>query len=79
LIIDSPMKNISERENVEQFNGFYRMLFDLAQGELKQTQFIIVDKEQQVPPQGFTRSYAERHMAPDDEKNPPLISYYKGH
>ncbi len=79
LIIDSPMKNISERENVEQFNGFYRMLFDLAQGELKQTQFIIVDKEQQVPPPDFARSYSERHMAPDDEKYPPLISYYKGH
>ena len=79
LIIDSPMKNISERENVEQFNGFYGMLYELAQNELKQTQFIIVDKEHQGPPKEFARSFSERQMAPDDDKHPPLVSYYRGH
>ncbi|MEI7847563.1 MAG: hypothetical protein WCK35_17305 [Chloroflexota bacterium] len=29
LIIDSPMKNISERENREQFEGFHQMLYEL--------------------------------------------------
>jgi len=35
LIIDSPMKNISERENREQFKGFYNLVYELKAGEFK--------------------------------------------
>jgi len=79
LIIDSPMKNISERENRQQFVGFHEMLHELVQGELKGTQVILIDKELQTPAQGFTPSFNPRHMTPDDAANPPLIRYYRGH
>jgi hypothetical protein len=78
LIIDSPMKNISERENRTQYEGFHEMLYDLANVELKETQFILIDKEYIPPPEGFARSFSERYMTPDQEKHPPLITYYRG-
>jgi len=78
LIIDSPMKNISERENRQQFVGFHEMLHELVQTELKGTQVILIDKELHVPAQGFSLKFDARHMTPDDAANPPLISYYRG-
>ncbi len=78
LVIDSPMKNISERENRAQFEGFFEMLYDLCNSELKGTQFILIDKELCPPPDGFLPSFKARHMTPDDDKNPPLIRYYRG-
>ncbi len=78
LIIDSPMKNISERENWVQFEGFFEMLYDLCDSELKGTQFILIDKEICPPPEGFQPSFNERYMTLDDEKYPPLIPYYRG-
>jgi hypothetical protein len=78
LIIDSPMKNISERENREQFEGFHRMLYELSQSELKGTQFILIDKELSPPPAEFEVGFSARHMKPDDKDYPPLIRYYRG-
>ena len=78
LIIDSPMKNISERENREQFEGFYGMLYNLRATELKTTQLLLIDKEFSPPAGGPDLSVRERHMRPDDPSNPPLIPYYKG-
>jgi len=78
LIIDSPMKNISERENRSQFEGFYELVYDLALGELEGTQFILIDKELCPPSQGFGRNFLSRHMTTDEEAAPPLISYYRG-
>lgn len=78
LIIDSPMKNISERENRAQFEGFFEMLYELCDSELKGTQFILIDKEICPPPEGFQPSFSERYMTPDDDKYPPLIPYYRG-
>lgn len=78
LIIDSPMKNISERENREQFIGFFEMLYDLCNAELEGTQFILIDKEVCFPPEDFQPSFQERHMKPDDDNYPPLIRYYRG-
>ncbi len=78
LIIDSPMKNISERENRAQFEGFFEMLYDLCNSELNGTQFILIDKELCPPPEGFQPSFYARHMTPDDDKYPPLIRYYRG-
>lgn len=79
LIIDSPMKNISERENKDEFEGFHKMLYDLAQTELSNTQFILIDKEFCAPTNQAEISVKVRHMTPDDTENPPLIKYYQGH
>ena len=78
LVIDSPMKNISERENRVQFEGFFEMLYALCDTELKGTQFILIDKELCPPPNEFQSSFLERHMKPDDDEYPPLIRYYRG-
>jgi hypothetical protein len=78
LIIDSPMKNISERENFEQFEGFHKLLYELAAGELRELQFILIDKEMLPPPEDFDVSFHSRHMTPTDPDHPPLIGYYRG-
>jgi hypothetical protein len=78
LIIDSPMKNISERENRDQFEGFSNLIYELASDELANHQFIIIDKEF-FPPKGhFNIDLLSRHMTPDEDNHPPLISYYRG-
>ena len=79
LIIDSPMKNISERENRQQFEGFHQLLYDLKATELQPTQIIMIDKEYCAPPAGSNVSVSTRHMTPDNEEHPPLIRYYRGH
>jgi hypothetical protein len=79
LIIDSPMKNISERENREQFEGFHQLLYDLKATEFHDTQIIMIDKEYCAPPVTATVSENARHMTPDNDEFPPLISYYRGH
>ncbi|MGM9319693.1 hypothetical protein [Deinococcus aquaticus] len=79
LLIDSPMKNISERENSEQFEGFHDLLYDLAEGELRDTQFVFIDKEYKSPPDTFEAAEVYvRHMTPDRDDAPPLIRYYRG-
>ncbi|MFZ3591522.1 AAA family ATPase [Bacillus sp. DJP31] len=81
LMIDTPMKNISERENEDIFKGFYSFLYKLAENELKDLQFIIVDKEYYPIPEELSKkiSTIKKHMTPDDPMHPPLIPYYKGH
>jgi hypothetical protein len=78
MIIDSPMKNISERENFEQFKGFHGLLYELARGELNGTQFLLIDKEMFAPPVGYNVPFSERHMTPSNPDLPPLIRYYSG-
>lgn len=78
LIVDSAMKNISERENREQFEGFYRMLYELKLGELSSTQMILIDKEYSQPPADLKLPVKSRQMRPKDPEFPPLIPYYQG-
>lgn len=85
LIIDSPMKNISERENVDQFEGFFNLVYELCGSELKETQFIFIDKEVCRPKSNQTFTFTERHMMPNEpgcdpttNPAPPLIRYYVG-
>jgi hypothetical protein len=84
LIIDSPMKNISERENREQFKGFYNLIYQLKADELANTQFILIDKEYTPPQRDLKLRVTNRHMKPNDSskendgQNPPLIPYYYG-
>ncbi|MCC7137791.1 MAG: hypothetical protein IT460_05110 [Planctomycetes bacterium] len=77
LIIDSPMKNISERENREQFVGFHEMLYWLADGELRDTQFVLIDKEFCPPKTPLGRPLSSRHMTVVDPQTPPLIPGYR--
>lgn len=85
LIIDSPMKNISERENQEQFESFHKLLYQLAEDELSDTQFIVIDKELFSPSEKLNFGFKSRHMTPFEvNREPksdelPLIPYYKGH
>jgi len=78
LIIDSPMKNISERENKAQFEGFYRMLYQLNAGELQHAQFVLIDKEFFTLPSDLAAGVTKRHMQPDSDEHQPLIRYYRG-
>jgi len=77
LIIDTPMKNIGEDVNRDIFEAFYTHLYDLTQGSLSNTQFIIIDKEY-FPPRLENIDVIERYMTVEDDKYPPLISYYRG-
>jgi hypothetical protein len=83
LILDSPMKNISERENREQFERFHRMLYELHTEEFPATQLVLIDKEYFPPEDNIGLEVHERHMQPNEpgESNPhpPLIPYYLGH
>ena len=68
------MKNISERENRRQFEGFYRMLYELKQSELASTQIILIDKEYFLaPPDELELTVNDRHMKLSDPEHPPLI------
>ena len=78
LIIDSPMKNISERENKEQFEGFHSLLYDLLETDLRGTQAILIDKEFIACDDDSVLTFSARHMMPDNIENPPLIPYYRG-
>ncbi|MGQ8879620.1 hypothetical protein ACUTR7_19060 [Delftia sp. NA_296.1] len=77
LIIDSAMKNLSERENWEIFQSFFTMVYELAKTELAKTQFIFIDKEFPEPPNKSQLKVKSRHMAPGDTENPPLIPYFQ--
>ncbi|TMU57445.1 AAA family ATPase [Flagellimonas algicola] len=76
VIIDTPMKNIGEDVNQAIFDNFYKFLYDISLDELKDTQFIIIDKDFVLPE--FEVDMSERYMTPDDPENPPLITYYEG-
>ena len=72
------MKNISERENRVQFEGFHELVYDLGETELKGVQIIIIDKEYCPPSDDCNVALFVRHMKVDDPEYPPLISYYHG-
>ena len=78
IIIDSPMKNISERENRRQFEGFHELVYELATSELEGTQIILIDKEFCTPSNDIDVEILVRHMTPDDDDHLPLIPYYRG-
>jgi hypothetical protein len=77
LIIDSPMKNISERENKEQFEHFHNLIYELVSDELAGTQFILIDKEHFDPVGGLFLNMSVRHMTLNEPHFPPLVPYYK--
>ena len=72
------MKNISERENRDQFEGFYRMLHRLKSGEFARTQMVLIDEEVLAPPPSLAIDVLSRHMQPECSEHQPLIRHYRG-
>lgn len=78
LIIDTPMKNISEREDVQMYDKFYQYLFSLFSTELSDTQLFVVDKEKRnLEEYKFHNRVALMRMTYDEEMNPPLFKNYR--
>lgn len=79
LIIDTPMKNISEREDAYMYDKFYQYLFNLLSTELSDTQLIVVDKERKnLRENKFSENVVLMRMTHEDGMNPPLFKNYKG-
>ena len=79
LIIDTPMKNISEREDAALYDRFYQYLFSLFSTELSDTQLFVVDKEKRdLTDYRFREGIVLMRMTRDDWMNPPLFKNYKG-
>lgn len=79
LIIDTPMKNISEREDSVMYDKFYHYLFELFSTELADTQLFVVDKEKHdLADYRFCEDVVLMRMTCDDWMNPPLFKNYKG-
>ncbi|MGA4114095.1 hypothetical protein ACI2T3_24300 [Ralstonia nicotianae] len=78
LIIDTPTKNVSSVENPEVIAAFFRLVYELAAGELVETQFVIIDNEFNAVPDDIDLPMSSRHMVNGDRSNPPLIPYLVG-
>lgn len=78
LIIDTPTKNVSSVENPEVIASFYRLIYELAAGELAETQFVIIDNEFNAVPDDIQLPMRVRHLVKGDPDNPPLIPYLEG-
>jgi len=78
LIIDTPTKNVSSVENPEVVAAFYRLVYELAAGELIETQFVIIDNEFSAVPEDIDLPMRRRHLVKGDPENPPLIPYLEG-
>lgn len=73
IIIDTPMKNISEREDRVLYENLYRFFVELFSdgGKLEKVQLIVVDKELPLILKG--KNIMCKHMTNEE----PLISYLK--
>lgn len=78
LIIDTPTKNVSSIENPEVIAAFFRLVYELAAGELVETQFVIIDNEFNAVPDDIDLPISSRHLVNGDSDNPPLIPYLAG-
>lgn len=78
LVIDTPTKNVSSVENPEVIAAFFRLVYELAAGELVDTQFVIIDNEFNAVPEDVTLTISSRHLVNGDPENPPLIPYLVG-
>lgn len=78
MIIDTPMKNIDHTVNQELFENFYRYLYSIANTTLSDTNVIIIDNFIIEPTDDENIDFSSRYLTPDEDDNPPLISYYRG-
>ena len=78
MIIDTPMKNIDQKVNQELFENFYRYLYSLLNTTLSNTKVIIIDNAIIKPSEEEKIDFSDRYLTPNEDGNPPLISYYRG-
>ena len=78
MIIDTPMKNIDQKVNQELFENFYRYLYTLMNSTLSNTKVIIIDNAIIKPTEEENIDFSSRYLTPNEDENPPLISYYRG-
>lgn len=78
LIIDTPTKNVSSVENPGLIAAFFRLVYELAAGELAHVQIIIIDNEFSPVPSDIKLQLESRHLMRGDTENPPLIPYLNG-
>ena len=78
MIIDTPMKNIDQKVNQELFENFYRYLYTLMNSTLSNTKVIIIDNAVIKPTVDENIDFSSRYLTPNEDENPPLISYYRG-
>ncbi|QJP98682.1 hypothetical protein C798_00080 [Herbaspirillum rubrisubalbicans Os34] len=76
IIIDTPTKNVSSKENPEVFQALYDYVYELADGELQNTQFVIIDNEFNEPPKSVNFDLYARHMMNGSKEFPPLVPYW---
>lgn len=62
LIVDTPTKNVSSVENPEVIAAFFRLVYELAAGELAGTQFVIIDNEFNAVPDDIVLPMSSRHL-----------------
>ncbi|MDB4671439.1 AAA family ATPase [Pirellulaceae bacterium] len=74
LIIDSPTKNISADVNPTLIERYFKLIYSLADGVLKSTQFILIDSDLVEPDSEHSFEFQSRLLSRED----PLISYYDG-
>ena len=55
-----------------------KMVYELKETELSKVQIVLIDKEYFAPRAKTTFNIEARDMRPNDDKNPPLIPYYRG-
>lgn len=80
FILDTPMKNISEREDKILYDKFYQYIFQLFSNELSDVQLIIVEKElRDLSCYTYKDEAIVKHMTNNDLLNPPLFKNYKGY
>jgi len=77
LIVDGPTKNISSDVNPALVANYFRLIYSLAAGSLRETQFILIDSDL-VEPEDRSIGFASLLLTSDDPQHPPLISYYSG-
>ena len=78
LIIDTPTKNVSSVENPAVIAAFFRLVYELAAGELVGTQFVIIDNEFSSVPEDIVLPITSRHLVNGDATHPPLVPYLVG-
>jgi uncharacterized Zn finger protein (UPF0148 family) len=77
LIVDGPTKNISSDVNPALVASYFRLIYSLAAGPLRATQYLLIDSDL-VEPQDRSISFTSLLLTSDDPQHPPLISYYGG-
>ena len=80
FILDTPMKNISEREDKILYDKFYQYVLKLFSTELSEVQLISVEKElRDLSSYAYKEVAIIKHMTNNDLLNPPLFKNYKGY